>query len=164
MRVIYTLFMFLLSGSLLAQQQAKIRPLLAVYTDLPTGMFASVYTLNMGVSAGGELEVSSKFDLTASAGYSRFERHGNFKALSMLTLLAGGRYHMSQNAFMGGRAGLAWPVWDHGVPVFSIVPSAGVTLSKHFDLQVNYHAYVLYGFLMGSAGLELTFYPGNRKE
>jgi|SRR5690606_31757832 len=124
---------------------------------IPTGIFSSVYSLNAAANIRAGLPVSPKFTLIASAGYSSFLRKGGGEGISFIPFLAGAQYYFTPDAYLGMKAGTAISLFDDGIPVFSFEPALGFRLSDHFEISAHYNAYAQYNYIVGGAGIGLTY-------
>lgn len=85
-------------------------------------------------------------------------RKGGGEGISFIPLLAGGKYHFTKDAFLSTQAGIAIRTFQSDGPAFSFVPAIGFNLTDHLNLTANYNAYAQYGYIIGSAGIELAGY------
>lgn len=76
----------------------------------------------------------------------------------MLTFLVGGKYQFSKLVALSIQSGMVWPAFDDGDPLWNFTPSFEFEIAKDFFAAAHYHAYIQYGFMMGSPGVQLKYF------
>ena len=136
---------------------------------LPIGNFAKRAVFGIGGTAQVDYNVGKKLDLTFNTGYINFTGNtlkiaglGSYKfpTQSYIPLLAGIKYHFSENVFGAAQLGATVISFKGGGSFtnFTLSPGVGYKFSPKIDALIKYTAYTGSGYgLSNTIGLRLGF-------
>jgi len=113
---------------------------------LPIGDFADFNSFGIGGSVQGEYKVAPELGITLNAGYISYSAKSisvlgvslpKEKALGVIPVLAGVRYHFSENIYGSGQLGLSFFSGGGSGSNFTYAPGVGFKFSQ-FDVLVKY--------------------------
>lgn len=129
-----------------------------INSGVPVGIFSSVYSFTFGGSIKAEFSTSQKFRLSLNAGYYQFLRKGSGEGIAFVPVLGGFKYNFVSNLFFLAEAGLAIPTFQNTGTVFCFATGFGYSISKKLLVTGNFTGFGQYGYIIGSAGIELAYY------
>ena len=134
---------------------------------LPTGDLKTTSNFGIGGSLQGEAKVAPEFGLTVSVDYISFSGKTisgfgtSIKAptLSLVPILAGGRYYLGGGAYLSAQLGvtIASATGETSSSAFTYAPGIGYYLSPNFDLLLKYQAASKNGSTLSFVGLRAAY-------
>ena len=124
-----------------------------VEAALPLGNFGKNASFGIGGSAQVDYNVATNIDITLNAGYISFAGKsrtipglGTFKfpRQSYVPVLAGTKYHFTENVFGSAQLGVTFISFSGGsgsTSVFTFAPGVGYKFSKNLDAILKYTGY-----------------------
>ena len=160
MKIIAVIVFIMLVISVSGQQafEKKVYVGAGINSGVPVGIFSAVYSFTYGVNIKGEFSTSQKFQLTLNAGYYRFLRKGGGEGIAFIPVLGGFKYHFERKVFIAAQAGVGNPTFRNTGTVLCFVTGIGYRISKKLQVTGNFTGFGEYGYVIGSAGIELAYY------
>ncbi len=158
MRVVFSLFLFLLFLNLNAQNsKSHFSGIASASVGIPTGLFSSVYSFTAGGNLGAKYTLSEKSAFTGTAGFLQFFRKGGGEGISFVPVLGGFQYHFIPQAFISLEGGGAIATYSGGGVLACLVPAFGYQINPHLSAALNYTGIAQYGFLVGGMNMRLSY-------
>lgn len=110
-----------------------------VKVALPIGDFADGSSFALGGELQGEYMFSESFSALASAGYTNYFAKGGGSGTGLIPVLAGIRYYVVPEFFIGAKAGVGFSTESGGGSLFNYLPQVGYNASN-FQLALGYDA------------------------
>ena len=140
---------------------------IGVIGALPTGDLKTTSKFGIGGSIQGEYKAAPDFGLTLSLDYISFSGKSfsdgtnsvSGPTLSLIPILAGGRYYFGGGAYASAQVGVTIAKFS-GFPsssAFTYAPGIGYYLSPNFDLLLKYQAASKSGSTLSFIGLRAAY-------
>lgn len=132
---------------------------------IPFGDFADSYSFGIGGSVQGDYKVADQVAITLNAGYITYAGKSfdlgqgiSFKpkALGLIPVLAGVKYHFSDNIYASAQAGLSFASGSGSGSNFTYAPGVGFKFSQ-FDILAKFTGISATGGSLNSFGLRAAY-------
>ncbi|HAN66307.1 MAG TPA: hypothetical protein DCQ34_08625 [Chitinophagaceae bacterium] len=142
----------------------KLNFSVGVEAQLPIGDFADGYGFGIGGTVQADYRVADQIDLTLNAGYITFSGKTidlgviSFKndALGLIPVLAGAKYHFSDNIYASAQLGLSFASGSGSGSNFTYAPGIGFKFSK-IDVLAKYTGISATGGSLNTVGVRAAY-------
>jgi Outer membrane protein beta-barrel domain len=107
---------------------------------LPLGDIKSASGFVYGADLKGEYTVASNLAVSLSAGYIKFSPKSGYETNGIIPILAGGKYHFSENIYGQAQLGMSISTASGGGSAFTYAPSIGYDINENFNVELRYQA------------------------
>lgn len=140
---------------------------IGVIGALPTGDLKSTSNFGIGGSLQGEYKAAPELGLTVSVDYISFSGKNysdlgttiKYPTISLIPILAGGRYYFGGGAYISAQLGITSlkASGESSTSAFTYAPGIGYYLSPNFDLLLKYQAASKNGGTIAFIGLRAAY-------
>ncbi len=155
---VITILMML--GSLIANAQknndSKIDFNVGAELGFATGILNSAYSITYGATAQLEYQINDKTSITGNSGIQQFVGRKlpgtslKNQSNTLIPILAGGKYYISDNFFGSVQLGLSLFTGKVGATKFTYAPGLGFKINDKVEALVKYTGYSNFGGAFGA--------------
>lgn len=161
-KLLLLLIIFLTVATVNAQNSTASNTSFSLGAELavPTGGFATIYSIGYGASAQANFGIGSGAAITAYAGYIHF----SFKSIygsggqGHIPVLGGVEVNLSPTVFASGQLGATFYSTSGSSTAFTYAPGLGVRASKNISLLLKYVGESANGGSAGYVGLRAAYH------